>query len=64
MATSALVPNIAAAIKRANPEEQRELLAQLPHLLNMEYADVALLRLAEGSFSFWDNPDDSIYDDL
>ena len=64
MATSALVPNIAAAIKRANPEEQRELLAQLPHLLNMENANFTLLNLAEESFSFWDNPEDSIYDDL
>ncbi len=64
MTTHALIPHIAAAIKQAKPEEQRDLLAQLPHLLNMEHTDFALLKLAEQSFSFLDNPDDSVYDDL
>lgn len=64
MATSALILTIVAAIKQANPEEQRDLLAQLPYLLDIERDDFALLKLAEQSFSFWDNPDDSIYDDL
>ncbi len=33
-------------------------------LLYLSAEDVILLGLAEPSYKFWDNPDDSIYDSL
>ena len=51
-------------IQKSKPEEQRELLAALPHLLKFDPADFALLKIAEGSFDFWNNPDDQCYDVL
>jgi len=33
-------------------------------LLNLEAADVALLKVAEQSFTFWNNLDDIVYDDV
>lgn len=64
MPTQTLIPRIAQAILRAKPEEQRQFLAQLPHLLNLSTADIALLKIAEQSFTFWNNLDDIVYDDL
>lgn len=52
------------AIEQFPPEEQRRLLAELPHLLKISGADFAALKLAELSFQFWENPDDAIYDTL
>lgn len=52
------------AIERCAPAEQRQLLAELPHLLKLSSADRALLKAAEPSFQFWDNPDDAVYDTL
>lgn len=52
------------AIEQFLPEEQRRLLAELPHLLKFSGQDFALLKLAEPSFQFWENPDDAIYDTL
>ena len=52
------------AIARARPEDQKSLLRDLPRLLKISSADMALLKAAEPSFDFWNNPDDSIYDDL
>ncbi len=49
-------------IAKANPRTQRQFLADLPRLLKL--SDMALLKLAEDSFDFWDNPDDAIYDEL
>lgn len=63
MATK-LLPRIARAIQESKPEEQRELLTKLPHLLKIEPADFAFLKLAEQSFDFWNNLDDAIYDNL
>ncbi len=51
-------------IAEAKPEQQRRFLAHLPKLLKLSLADLALLKLAEGSFGFWDNQDDAIYDQL
>ncbi len=64
MATKLLFPKIANAIQKCRPEEQRELLVQLPHLLNLDLGDFALLKIAEDSFDFWNNPDDTLYDNL
>lgn len=53
-----------ASIRRAPAEQQRQLLARLPHLLDLTASDVGLLKAAEGAFAFWDNPDDAAYDRL
>ena len=51
-------------IIKANPEEQRKLLANLPHLLKVSYNDLFWAKAAEQAFDFWNNPDDVIYDHL
>ena len=50
------------AISNADLAEQRKLLRDLPHLLKISRADLGLLKSAEKSFDFWNNPDDSVYD--
>ncbi|MBU1367347.1 MAG: hypothetical protein KJ711_06000 [Candidatus Omnitrophica bacterium] len=45
-------------------EEQRKLLCDLPRLLRIPLDDILLLKAAENSFDFWNNPEDSIYDSL
>ena len=50
------------AIEKSKPEDQRLLLARLPKLIGLSIEDVALLKLAEPSFEFWNNDQDSIYD--
>jgi len=52
------------AIEQFPPEEQRQLLAELPQLLKLSNQTLGDLKLAEPSFQFWDNPDDAIYDTL
>lgn len=52
------------AIQNADPEKQRTLLRDLPHLLRIPLADLALLKVAEPSFDFWNNLDDVVYDQL
>ena len=52
------------AIEHFNSNEQKRLLQDLPHLLKIKADDIALLKIAKNSFNFWDNPDDSIYDQL
>ncbi len=52
------------AIEQFPPEEQRRLLTELPALLKLSGQDLALLKLAESSFRFWENSDDAIYDSL
>lgn len=51
-------------IQQAKPEEQQRFLLKLPHLLNIPATDFALLKLAEQSFDFWNNIDDTVYDSL
>lgn len=51
-------------ITRSPPEVQQRFLAALPHLLHLEREDLALLKLAEPSFDFWNNTSDIIYDSL
>ena len=52
------------AISNANPEKQKKLLKDLPHLLKIHFSDLALLKVSEQSFDFWNNPDDIVYDRL
>lgn len=52
------------AIEQFALEEQRQLLAELPHLLKISAVELAYLKLAEPSFEFWENPDDAVYDTL
>ena len=52
------------AIQKFPAELQQKLLTELPQLLKISNADMSLLKLAERSFDFWDNPEDSVYDNL
>jgi len=52
------------AIQQFPPNEQQRLLSELPRLLKISAANLALLKLAEPSFQFWENSDDAIYDRL
>ena len=52
------------AVRSLKPEEQRKLLSDLPSLLRLSPEDVLSLKAAERSFSFWNNPQDEIYDRL
>ncbi len=47
------------AIKKFEPEKQRKLLIKLPQLLKIKFGDLELLKLAESSFKFWENKEDS-----
>ena len=58
------IDQVETIIAKAKPEQQRQFLAHLPRLLKLSIADLGLLKLAEGSFDFWDNQDDAIYDQL
>ena len=51
-------------IKRLSEEQQREFLTLLPKALNLGPEDLLWARLAESAFSFGDNPEDAIYDEL
>ncbi len=51
-------------IKSLSKDEQREFLSHLPKALNVSPEDLLWARLAESAFSFWDNPEDQIYDEL
>ena len=56
--------DIERAIEQFPPDEQQRLLADMPRLLKLSRVDLALLKLAEPAFQFWENPDDAIYDTL
>lgn len=62
--TQATLDQFATLIAQAKPAEQRRFLKRLPYLLKISAADLALLKLAEDSFDFWDNTEDAIYDRL
>ena len=51
-------------IKSRSKDEKREFLSHLPQALNVRPEDLLWARLAESAFSFWDNPEDQIYDEL
>ncbi|MDR4497891.1 MAG: hypothetical protein MRK02_08240 [Candidatus Scalindua sp.] len=52
------------AVEHLNQQEQKILLSKLLSLQKISFDDLALLKVAESSFDFWDNPEDSIYDNL
>jgi hypothetical protein len=52
------------AIQMLKPEEQRKFLRDLPALIRLSKEDLARLKAAEKSFSFWNNPEDAVYDHL
>lgn len=56
------IDHIEKAILEASPRDQQKLLNDLPQLLRIPAAQLGLLKVAENSFKFWDNPDDSCYD--
>jgi hypothetical protein len=51
-------------IKGLSGDEQREFLSLLPKVLKLSPEDLLWARLAESAFTFWDNPEDEIYDEL
>lgn len=52
------------AIEHLNKQDQKILLSKLLSLQKISLDDLALLKVAEPSFDFWDNPEDSFYDNL
>ena len=58
------VEKISQDVKTVSKEEQRGLPRLLPKALDVTPEDLLWARLAESSFSFWDNPEDEIYDEL
>jgi hypothetical protein len=50
------------AVRKLKPEQQRKFLRDLPSLIRFSREDLARLKAAEKSFSFWNNPEDAIYD--
>ena len=55
---------ISEAIKQLDVESQRELLKRLPKLMNIDTEILGWQKVAESSLSFWDNPEDAVYDEL
>ncbi len=51
-------------IKSLSEDDQREFLSFLPKQLKVKPEDLLWARLAESAFSFWDNPEDQVYDEL
>jgi len=52
-------------IRRFSAAEKRQLLKDLPRLLDgVSRDDEELLKLAEAAFKSWDNEEDAVYDDL
>lgn len=58
------VLEITDAIEKLDIKTQVALLRELPQHLKISPEDLAWARVAEGSFDFWDNPEDAIYDQL
>ena len=52
------------AIGSFDMKDQEKLLKDLPKILKRSTTDLALLKVAESAFNFWDNPEDQIYDYL
>ncbi len=58
------VTEITAAIERLTVPQQLQLLGELADHLKLKPEDLVWLRSSESAFSFWDNPEDAIYDQL
>lgn len=55
---------IESAIKELDRSSQQKLLTDLPQLLEFTQDSIALLKVAEPSFEFWDNSEDAVYDKI
>ncbi len=64
MSVKLSLKDVADAIEQFDQQQQQLLLSKLLSLLKISIEDLALLKVAESSFDFWDNPADSIYDNL
>jgi hypothetical protein len=64
MGTKLTLGEVEEAVKGFNKEEQKQLISDLPALLQIPVEDLFLLKIAESSFEFWNNPEDSVYDSL
>ena len=61
------VDQISTAIMLLDRQEQHELTQRLPLIIGVEQEmqdDLGWLRLAESSFTFWDDEEEDIYNDL
>jgi hypothetical protein len=58
------VLEITDAIEKLDIKAQVALLRELPQHLKISPEDLAWTRVAEGSFEFWDSPEDATYDQL
>lgn len=58
------IKEVEQAIESFEVADQKKLIKDLPRLLKFSSADYGLLKSAESSFGFWDNPEDQIYDNL
>ncbi|MBI5873643.1 MAG: hypothetical protein HZB36_05820 [Candidatus Omnitrophica bacterium] len=64
MTKKQILENVEKKVSRLGVEEQRRFLCDLPRLLKIPLDDLLLLKAAEKSFDFWNNPEDKIYDRL
>ena len=64
MASKFSLKQIEEAIEHAPAVDQQRLLKDLPRLLHIPPNEFSLLKNAEPSFDFWNNPDDAQYDKL
>ena len=55
--------HIEQSLRRAKPSQQRRFLSRLPRLM-LSIDTFSLLKNAEPSFEFWNNPADAVYDEL
>jgi len=55
---------VSKAIKELDAESQRELLKRLPKLIKIDFETLGWQKVTESSLSFWDNPEDAVYDGL
>jgi len=65
--SSSKLKEIETAIKQLSPEEQKRLLSRFPRLFKFQKRgseNLDWLKAADPAFSFWDNPEDEIYDAL
>ncbi len=51
-------------IRKLDRPLQQRLLKDIVHMLGLDEESFALLKVSEQSFEFWNNPEDSIYDNL
>ena len=60
MAIELSLKDLTDAIEHLNQQDQKILLSKLLSLQKISLDDLSLLKVAESSFDFWDNPEDAI----